>query len=167
MKFKNKTTGETKEWDYIEINSNLVSAQDRIRFYWTNIQDIPNIQDKNILLKDVIEEKVEEKYYYKQSFDYLGEDKKIEATLHINGHDILKRVYNKNFKVGTLTCCRGGNLQKKVFQNGTCRKLIPLEYERLQTVPENYTNMVCDGHRYNMLGNGWTIDVIKHIFESI
>lgn len=53
------------------------------------------------------------------------------ATLHINGHDILKRVYNPKFKSATLTACRGGNLQKKVFQNGRCRKLTPLEYERL------------------------------------
>ena len=72
-----------------------------------------------------------------------------------------------NNKSATLTCCRGGNLQKKVFQDGKCRKLTPLEYERLQTVPDNYTLGVSDSQRYNMLGNGWTVDVIAHIFSKI
>lgn len=47
------------------------------------------------------------------------------------------------------------------------RKLSPLECERLQTVPENYTNCVSDTQRYKMLGNGWTVDVIAHIFGSL
>ena len=66
-----------------------------------------------------------------------------------------------------MTCCRGGNLQKKVFQNGKCRKLTPLEYERLQNVPDNYTEGVSNSQRYNMLGNGWTVDVIAHIFNGL
>ena len=47
------------------------------------------------------------------------------------------------------------------------RKLTPIECERLQTVPDNYTNHVSDTQRYRMLGNGWTIDVIAHIFKYI
>jgi len=47
------------------------------------------------------------------------------------------------------------------------RKLTPLEYERLQTVPDNYTEGVSESQRYNMLGNGWTVDVIAHIFSSL
>ena len=44
----------------------------------------------------------------------------------------------------------------------------PLECERLQTVPDNYTNVgLLDSHRYKMLGNGWTVDVIAHIFQSL
>lgn len=125
----------------IRINSNLVSAQDRDRYYWTNIKVdyLPN--DKNIVLKDIMlnTEEVEDKYWYKQDFDFHGLDKKVCATLHINGHDILKRVYNPNFKCATLTACTGGNKQKKVYQDNRCRKLTPLEYERLQTVPEKYT----------------------------
>lgn len=61
----------------------------------------------------------------------------------------------------------GGNLQKKVFQNGRCRKLTPLEYERLQTLPDDYTNCVADTHRYNSIGNGWTVEVIAHIFSNL
>jgi len=57
--------------------------------------------------------------------------------------------------------------KEKGFQNGKCRKLTPLEYERLQTVPDNYTLGVSDSQRYNMLGNGWTVDVIAHIFSFL
>ena len=47
------------------------------------------------------------------------------------------------------------------------RKLTPLECERLQTVPDNYTNHVSNTQRYKMLGNGWTIEVIAHILKGI
>jgi DNA (cytosine-5)-methyltransferase 3A len=47
------------------------------------------------------------------------------------------------------------------------RRLTPIECERLQTVPDNYTNGVSDTQRYRMLGNGWTVDVIAHIFSYI
>ena len=58
------------------------------------------------------------------------------------------------------------NLQKKVYQNGAVRKLTPLEYERLQTLPDNYTEGAADSHRYTAVGNGWTVDVIAHILEG-
>jgi site-specific DNA-cytosine methylase len=61
----------------------------------------------------------------------------------------------------------GGNTQKKVLDNGIPRKLTPIEYERLQTLPDNYTDGVSDTARYTMLGNGWTVDVIAHILKSI
>lgn len=54
-----------------------------------------------------------------------------------------------------------------VLTNHFIRKLTPVECERLQTVPENYTNTVSDNQRYKMLGNGWTVDVIAHIFKGI
>ncbi len=54
-----------------------------------------------------------------------------------------------------------------VEDNAKLRKLIPTECERLQTVPDNYTNHVSDTQRYKMLGNGWTIDVITHILNEI
>tara|TARA_R100001594_G_scaffold67712_2_gene102005 strand:- start:1913 stop:2629 length:717 start_codon:yes stop_codon:yes gene_type:complete len=47
------------------------------------------------------------------------------------------------------------------------RKLTPVECERLQTVPDNYTDHVSNSQRYKMLGNGWTIDVIAHILRGI
>ena len=74
---------------------------------------------------------------------------------------------NKNFKSPTLTACRGGNKQKKVFDNGRCRKLTPNEYRKLQTIPEWYKMNVADGHIYNMCGDGWTIDVIAWILKEL
>jgi site-specific DNA-cytosine methylase len=47
------------------------------------------------------------------------------------------------------------------------RKLSPLECERLQTVPDGYTKAVSDTQRYKALGNGWTIDIITHLFKNL
>lgn len=155
--------------DPIMINSALVSAQERKRYYWTNIPNINQPQDRGLLLKDIVEsaEDIPEKYWYKQDFTYHGDNKKPVATLHVKGHDILKRIYGLHQKSPTLTACRGGYKQKKVLQDGKPRKLTPLEYERLQTVPEGYTEGVADSHRYNMLGDGWTVDVVAHIFKGL
>jgi DNA (cytosine-5)-methyltransferase 3A len=54
-----------------------------------------------------------------------------------------------------------------VILNSRIRRLTPIECERLQTVKDNYTNHVSDSQRYKMLGNGWTIEVIAHIFNYI
>ena len=149
------------------INSNCFSAQDRPRYYWTNIPvDISNIHECSLTLKDIIETEVDEKYYYTQDYDYLG-DKSVCATLHISGHDILKRVHSPNYKCHTLTAVCGGNQQKKVLVNGRVRKLTPLEYERLQTLPENYTSGISDTQRWNVCGDGWTVDVITHILKGL
>lgn len=149
------------------IDSNLFSAQDRKRNYWTNIpiSDIP--ESCELVLEDIMDQEVDEKFYYDKPFTYHGDDKKVCATLHINGHDILKRVNNKKFKCPTLTSCRGGNLQKKVYVDGRCRKLTPNEYRKLQTIPDWYKMNVSNSQIYNMCGDGWTVDVIRHIFRGL
>jgi len=151
----------------IMINSNIFSAQDRERLYWTNIpvDDLP--EDKGLVLKDIMEQDAAEKYYYNKPFEFHGWDKKVIATLDLKTHEMLKRVYNPNFKCATLTAVQGGYQEKKVYDNGRCRKLTPIEYERLQTVSDNYTYGVSDTARRSMCGDGWTIDVIAHIFKSI
>ena len=151
---------------YIEINSAQVSAQNRQRFYVHNCGEVEQPEDRGILLRDILESQVEEKYFYDCSFDFYSEDKPICAILHINGHDILKRVSSQNFKCPTLTTCSGGNTQKKVYLNGRVRKLTPIEYERLQTLPDDYTAGVSNTARYNALGNGWTAEVIIHILNG-
>lgn len=82
--------------------------------------------------------------------------------------------YNGNFKLkyakkmDTLTSQEGGITRGRgISVNSVMRRLTPVECERLQTVPDNYTNSVSDNQRYKMLGNGWTIDVISHIFSYI
>ena len=151
----------------ILLNSDIFSAQDRERYYWTNIPLDPLPQSKNLVLKDIMEPNVEEKYFYKQPFKLHGWDKKVIATLELKCHDIGKRVYNPNMTCATLTGVRGGYQEKKVYDNGRCRKIIPLEYERLQNVPDQYTYGVADSKRYTMLGDGWTIDTIAYLFKNL
>lgn len=153
----------------IMINSALVSAQDRKRYYWTNIPNITQPEDKDIFLRDIVQnaEDVNAKYWYDIPFTYLGDDKRPVAMLDLFNYESLQRVYGLHQKAPTIVTCNGGHKQRKVFQNKKCRKLTPLEYERLQTVPDGYTEGVADTHRYNMLGNGWTVDVIAHIFKNL
>lgn len=152
----------------IFIDSKLFSAQSRPRLYWTNIP-VEKILPPECpyVLKDIMQADVAEKYFYKCGFDFVGLDKPVCATLHINGHDILKRVHSPHYKCHTLTCVSGGNHQKKVMDNGRPRKLTPLEYERLQTLPDGYTEGLSDGARYSAIGNGWTVDVISFLLTYL
>ena len=152
----------------IALNSNSVSAQDRKRLYWTNIPQLTALKEKRQVLKDILipAKEVEDKFWYDRPFtEKPGE--KVCALLEMKGHDLMKRVYHPNYTCGTLTACKGGNVQKKVFQNGRCRKLTPLEYERLQTLPDNYTEGIANTNRYNACGEGWTVDIIAHLLGGI
>lgn len=153
----------------IMINSALVCAAERKRLYWTNIPNINQPKDKGIVLKDVVipTDEVPDKYWYtKYPVTVHDGNVKVKATIHLNGHRQAKEVYGLNYKCNTLLCDgNGGNLVKKVYQDNRVRKLTPLEYERLQTLPDNYTDCVADSRRYTAIGNGWTVDVIAHIFS--
>lgn len=154
----------------IEINSSLVCAAERKRLYWTNIPAIGELENRHIMLKDIVvnAEEVPQKYWYDKPFVYNGDDKKVQCTLDIKGHRNMKEVYNLNGKCNTILCDGdGGHRVKKVYQNGRCRKLMPVEYERLQTLPDGYTEGVADSRRYTCIGNGWTVDVIAHILKNI
>ena len=154
----------------IEINSSLVCAAERKRLYWTNIPAIGELENRHIMLKDIVvnAEEVPQKYWYDKPFVYNGDDKKVQCTLDIKGHRNVKEVYNLNGKCNTILCDGdGGHRVKKVYQNGRCRKLMPVEYERLQTLPDGYTEGIADSRRYTCCGNGWTVDVIAHILKNI
>ena len=130
----------------ILINSALVSAQNRVRYYWTNIPKIKHPNDRNIILKDILED------------NYIADREKsycIDANYFRGGN--LKRYF--------LRCSR-----QLVFLNNDYkefRKLYPEEVESLQTVPKGYTHGVSNMQRYKMLGNGWTVDVICHILKNM
>ena len=212
----------------ITINSALVSAQNRVRLYWTNIPNITQPEDRDIVLKDILENGIatdEMTTSDKKSFcltaRYQGavawnSIEKRQRTMvqvgmanDINGHDILKRIYSPEGKSPTLNAHGGGNTEPKVAcgalrgrqitpgskeytqmlelreddKTNTLtsvqkdnvltqdkmyyRKLTPLECERLQTVPDGYTEGVSNTQRYKMLGNGWTVEVIKHVLQNI
>ena len=166
----------------ILINSALVSAQMRKRLYWTNIGGLiksdlfgackPNIsqpKDKGMLLKDILE------------------DKKQMQTAVITGGALQSRYTDPNIKgvilekvierlepnnipksnaittVGKDSVVVYRNQMQISEDNIAWRKLTPIECERLQTLPDNYTEGVSNSQRYKMLGNGWTVDVIAHI----
>lgn len=239
----------------IKINSSLVSAQNRVRLYWTNIPNVSQPDDKGIVLKDIIETgRVDRdksfcidanyfkggnlKSYFEKHRRQLVFSK--DGLCHVGdadlkGNDSIKRVYHPSGKSPTLTTMGGGHREPKILcdnnaiklvqkdnelvlsvpeatkkgyveiENGDCfdntfpksktrrgrnmkhksncltaanfeymryehptyRKLTPLECERLQTVPDGYTEGVSNSQRYKMLGNGWTVDVIKHIFKNM
>ena len=72
----------------------------------------------------------------------------------------LSKTDNKSYCLDTTQC-------NAIEYGSNFRRLTPIECERLQTVPDNYTNYVSDSQRYKMLGNGWTVDVIAHIFQYL
>lgn len=98
----------------------------------------------------------------------IGEPIRIGTASDIKGHDYNKRIYSTEGKSPTSNACSGGNLEPKVSSDGfVYRKLTPVECERLQTLPDNYTEGVSNTQRYKMLGNGWTKDVIAHLFSHM
>jgi DNA-cytosine methyltransferase len=214
----------------VHINSALVSAQNRKRIYWTNIRvkkvglfrelhsDIPQPEDRGILLKDILEDEVDEKYYLSDKMlNYFnGNSKKMKDAG--NGFSFSPTIGDKKAKAVTTKCggrmddeyiivipeeTAKGCVEKKTgecfdaenvnsktrrgrkmvnksnclmakktdfmhySQNARIRRLTPIECERLQTVDDNYTACVSDTQRYKMLGNGWTVEVIAHIFSFI
>lgn len=163
----------------VKINSSLVCAAERKRYYWCNIPNITVPQDTGIMIKDIIipKSEVPSSYWYNKPFIYNGDDKKVQCTLQICGHRNMKEVYNINGKCNTLLCDGdGGNRMKKVYQDGRCRKFMPIEYERMQTLPDNYTLhgtkdgqtvTMSNSRRYTAVGNGWTVDIISHIFSGL
>lgn len=246
----------------IEINSNLLSAQNRKRLYWTNIPNISIPEDKGILLKDIVHENIDDildveipRFNVNPSGKGMngdvypitneksrtlttnkGEGQKIsvvlgkyivpfDKTLQILDKEVQRgkvgyfrkdsqanRVYYIHNKAITLTGASGGGAAKMgggaakmgqylfgcitpdriekrqngqrfnegkkfytltaqdkhgILIEGYIRKLTPIECERLQTIPDNYSNIVSDSQRYKMIGNGWTVDVITHILKNI
>lgn len=129
----------------IYIDSGDFSAQERPRYYWTNIPVNLNYKRSTAVLGDILESSVPEKYYYSYPLENVDLTKQVCATMVHNNHEMHKRVFNPAFKCHTLTAVCGGNQQKKVYENGRARKLTPLEYERLQTLPDNYTTGVSAG----------------------
>jgi DNA-cytosine methyltransferase len=171
----------------VMINSSLVSAQNRKRLYWTNIPfDMP--QDKGIKLKDILEDGYVDRdksfcldanyfkggnlkqYFEKHRRQLVFSDDGLchVADADLKGHGYNRRVYHPEGKAPSLCAASGGNLEPKtITSDKTWRKLTPIEAERLQTVPDNYTAHVSNSQRYKMLGNGWTVDVVAHILKEM
>lgn len=89
------------------------------------------------------------------------------GQLEMKASQQVRRVYSTNGLSPTLDTAQGGHRQVKILQNAKIRKLTPLECERLQTLPDNYTEGVSNTQRYKTIGNGWTVDVIVYILKHI
>ncbi len=150
----------------ILINSSVVSAGSRPRLYWTNIP-YTEINKKEISLNNILIDGYSNRdkshcidanysrgtnlrrYLYRGSRQVIFTDK-----------EFMKKLFDN--KPSIEECNTIGNENKDKW-----RKLLAIECERVQTVPDNYTEGVPDFWRYHMLGNGWTVDVIAHIFKGL
>jgi DNA (cytosine-5)-methyltransferase 3A len=161
--------GQNKKWEKIIskelgvepilINSSLITAQNRERLYWTNITGITIPEDLNIMLSDVVEGAVSG--YGKSGVAIKGEIKPGDKKYYYPGS------IRKDFKANCLT--KGGNRRKYVDTTGVVHELTVEHCEVLQGVPVGYTDVlgVPATERHKMLGNGWTVPVIEHIFSFI
>lgn len=170
----------------IEINSSLVSAQNRVRLYWTNIPGVEQPKDKGINLTDIIETDAETNPAAIRGRK-LNKGTILGRRLNSKGK---REDYNKDIPITQCLEVRASNTNKSnclttvekdnvlttmligrhpdAFKNKLpFRYYTATEYERLQTVPEGYTSIVSDSKRKKMLGNGWTVDVITHIFKTL
>jgi DNA (cytosine-5)-methyltransferase 3A len=148
-------------------NASLVSAQSRKRLFWTNIKfELP--EDKGILLKDILQPDADEKFYIKKEMKANGNT--IGKVGHIGNSDAqANRVYDTNGKSSTLSA-NGGGLGAKTGlykSEDRIRKLTPIECERLQGLPDNYTEAVATTNRYKCLGNAFNVDVVAHILKGM
>ena len=155
----------------VEINSGLVSAQNRRRLYrvWKRNGDsydqisfsLPS--NKNIKMRNIMQSFVDKSYFLsKEEIENIKKRKSYQNPL--------KHILLPQSKSPTLTA-RGAweyhSWMILIRDKWKIRKLTPLECERLQTLPDNYTAWIDKSERYKMLGNGWTVDIIAHIFRSI
>ena len=172
----------------IMINSALVSAQQRKRCYWTNIPGICQPENEAILLKDILESGIswqDKSYCMTANYDRAvfwntmqrSQRSMIAEPIRIgqygNGGQG-QRIYSVHGKSVTLSANGGGQgaktgLHKIDLPDGDyiIRKLTPVEAERLQTLPDNYTEGISKTQRYKCIGNGWTVDVIAHILKGL
>lgn len=176
----------------VMINSNLLSAQNRKRLYWTNIAHITQPEDEGIFIRDILEDDVDEKYYIsdKALEGMINREKAKGFGARIVSPDgkantVLQRCY-KDGQDNLIIVSRGmprqalelvpGGKSKRltaaekdiiVCSGHALRRLTPLECARLQTVPGWYEWIVSDTQIYRLLGNGWTVEIIKHIFSFI
>lgn len=164
----------------IEINSARVSAQNRVRNYWTNIPGVEQPEDMGINLIDIIEDGIVDRdkaltltSTYRnnpQLYEYTAQKRKqivfldrsksycIDANYWKGGNP--DQYFNKSRRQLVFVQDDGSDI---VYY----RKLTPVECERLQNLPDGFTSAVSNTQRYKALGNGWNVNTITHILKYI
>ena len=145
----------------ILINSALVSAQNRKRLYWTNIPNIEQPKDLNLNIADTVMNNCDASFFI--------ENRNIRGKNALNKLRLSERQLNEKYRCLTARGQGGTNAGATTIRlsDGKLRIPTPEECEAAQTVPIGYTNVVSKTQRYKMLGNGWTVDVIAHIFKGL
>ena len=156
----------------IKINSTLVSAQNRRRLYWSNIEGIEQPEDKGVLWNDIAQ--TQGTAVAAMRGRYLINGKRQDAKQKTKNFTKQYIEFRYDGKTNTITTVNKDNvvvpftLENRILASDFCfRYLTPTECERAQTVPDNYTNHVSNTQRYKMLGNGFTVDIICHLLSYI
>lgn len=171
----------------IEINSKLVSAQNRLRAYWTNIPGVYKPKDKNVRLVDILEDNVDIGYVERQGImlDSSLSEASINLVNVVDGDVRISQAVKKGYIVAedgdginlsfpTSKTRRGRVIKQKsstldrqcevcVYHDNKIRRLTVRELERLQTLPDGYLDGFSNAVAYQTIGNGWTVDVVAHI----
>ena len=176
----------------IEINSKLVSAQNRERLYWTNIPNVKLPEDKGIYLLDILEHTGKDDTYighnniwFDPSFSEASRnlvyntDKEVRIKQAVKkGYIVAEHGDGVNLSFPTSKTRRGRVIKQKsstldrqcevcVLYDDVIRRISITELERLQTLPDGYTNGATIQAAKSAIGNGWTVDVISHIFSFL
>lgn len=154
----------------IEINSVLVSAQRRARLYWTNIEGIEQPEDKELKIRDIL---------YDTEYRQF-KDERIEATKKFTKNYVKWDISGKGhgsqqnrayYIDGTMCTLMKANPMSKLniyLGEDLYKRCHPIEAERFQTLPDNYTSIIeSDSKRLGVIGDGWTVDVVAHIFKNL
>lgn len=177
--------------DPIEINSKLVSGQNRPRIYWTNIPDVKKPTDKGIKLIDILDEPGDICYINHQGIEFdsslsaasvnlvncVNDEVRVSQATK-KGYIIAEDGDGVNLSFPTSKTRRGRVIKQKsstldqqcevcVYHDNKIRRLTVRELERLQTLPYGYTSGFSSVAAKKVIGNGWTIDVIAHIFSYL
>lgn len=174
VKFMLENVKMKKEWadvitkylgvNYVEINSKYFSAQNRVRYYWCNF-DIPPYTDKGILLKDI----VEDNYIHsaaKRTRPLVKENYRKSLCLEVNGIEKSMCLVTVNLN-NLLSPLPKGKYIDVGKNNYPYRVMTTNEMEKLQTIPNGYVGNINNNKAAKVLGNGWNVDTVAHIFSSL
>lgn len=154
----------------IIINSNLVSAQNRVRSYWTNIPNVNQPNDRNINIQSIIGENQFIGRMVGRRIDHITNKRKDNSDIPIQQY-IECRSDNKTNCISTVR--KDNVVVSERFNNRilACdlnyRYLTIEECEQIQGLPIGYTEGVPITHRFNQIGNGWTMKIISHILSNM
>ena len=177
----------------ITINSDMVSAQHRNRLYWTNIPGVVPPKNKGVLLEDIIEsgDVDKDKSYCIDANYFKGTNAKTyfckskrqvvwvipvatkKGYVEVSNGDCIDLTFIKSktrrgrLMIEKSNCLTASPYNYCKVTNDWFRLLTPVECERLQTLPDDYTKGISNTQRYKCLGNGWTVDVVAHIMRHI